>query len=263
MSGAVGTLLLRGMLVGVLAGLLAFAFARVFGEPEVARAIAFEQKAGQHHHDHAGAAAPAHSHEVADAGGVSRETQAGLGLFTGIVVFGAAIGGVFALVFAFVQGRVGRLGVRATAALLALAGFVALVLVPGLKYPANPPAVGAADTIGVRTGLYFLMLAISLGAAAGATLLAQGLARRLGAWNAGLAGAALFVVAVGAAYAALPPVDEVPEHFSAALLWRFRIASWGIQAVLWATIGLVFGALTERSLTAAFAGGRGQGLPAR
>ena len=262
MSGAVGTLLLRGMLVGVFAGLLAFGFARIFGEPEVARAIAFEQKAGHGHHDHSGAAVPAHTHE-AEPELVSRETQAGLGLFTGIVTFGAAIGGLFALVFAFVQGRVGRLGVRATAALLALAGFVALVLVPGLKYPANPPAVGNADTIGVRTGLYFLMLAISLGATALATLLAQRLSGRLGAWNAGLAAAAFFVVAVGAAYAALPSVDEVPEHFSAALLWRFRMASWGIQAVLWATIGLVFGALTERSLAAGFAGDGRQGLFAR
>ena len=36
------SLLVRGMLVGLLAGLLAFAFARWVGEPEVERAIAFE-----------------------------------------------------------------------------------------------------------------------------------------------------------------------------------------------------------------------------
>ncbi len=40
----VGNLLLRGMLVGVLAGLLAFGFARIFGEPQVDRAIAFESR---------------------------------------------------------------------------------------------------------------------------------------------------------------------------------------------------------------------------
>jgi Probable cobalt transporter subunit (CbtA) len=69
---------------------------------------------------------------------VGREMQAGLGLFVGVIVYSAAIGGLFSLVFAFVYGRAGRLGPRATAALLALAGFVAIVLVPELKYPANP-----------------------------------------------------------------------------------------------------------------------------
>ena len=41
------TLLLRGMLVGVVAGLLVFAFARWIGEPQVERAIAFETAADQ------------------------------------------------------------------------------------------------------------------------------------------------------------------------------------------------------------------------
>jgi hypothetical protein len=43
----VGNLLLRGMLVGAFAGLLAFGFARIFGEPQVDRAIAFEDQMSQ------------------------------------------------------------------------------------------------------------------------------------------------------------------------------------------------------------------------
>ena len=35
------------------------------------------------------------------------------------------------------------------------------------------------------------------------------------------------------------------------MLWRFRLASLGIQAVLWTTLGLGFGTLTERSLASA------------
>ncbi len=37
-----GRLLVRGMLVGLLAGILAFGFAKVFGEPQIDKAIAFE-----------------------------------------------------------------------------------------------------------------------------------------------------------------------------------------------------------------------------
>lgn len=248
----VGNLLLRGMIVGALAGLLAFGFARIFGEPTVDHAIAFEDAQSQ-------AAGEAPEPEL-----VSRAVQAGLGLFTGIVTFGAAVGGLFALAFAFAQGRLTTLSPRGTAALLALGGFIALVLVPDLKYPPNPPAVGSAETIGIRTELFFLMLGASLVAMGLATALARRLQARLGTWNAVLLGALAYLVLVAALHAALPAVDEVPEQFPAALLWQFRIASLGIQAVLWTTLGLGFGYVAERYLTAAQGSARlGNAFPAR
>ena len=45
--------------------------------------------------------------------------QAGIGLFTGVIVYSTAFGGLFAIVFALVYGRMGELGPRAVAALLA------------------------------------------------------------------------------------------------------------------------------------------------
>ncbi len=197
----VGSLLLRGMLVGLLAGIIAFGFARVFGEPQVDRAIAFEEQMSHAHaHDQAGQAHEAEPEEEL----VSRETQAGLGLFTGLVVYSAAAGGIFALVFAFVYGRVGRLSPRATAALLALAAFVSIVLVPDIKYPANPPAVGNPDTIGMRTELFFIMLAISVAALALAVVLARRLSGRYGAWNAAIIAGAAFIVVIAVVQYLLP-----------------------------------------------------------
>ena len=231
----VGHLLLRGMFVGVVAGLLAFGFARIFGEPQIDRAIAFEEQMSKA------------KGEAAEPELVSRETQAGLGLFTGVVVYGAALGGLFSLVFAFVYGRVGGLGPRATAALLALGGFFAIVLIPEIKYPANPPSVGEPESIGYRTELFLLMLAISVAALVLAVMLARQLRARCGAWNAALIAGAAFVALIAIVQYMLPAINEVPEQFSADLLWRFRIASLGIQAVLWTTIGLLFGALTESS----------------
>jgi predicted cobalt transporter CbtA len=244
----VGSLLLRGMLVGLLAGPFAFGFARTFGEPEVDRAISFEEamhNVTPHSHGETHADSAAEEPEL-----VSRETQAGFGLLTGVVVYGAAVGGLFALVFAFVYGRVGRLGPRATSALLALAAYVAIVLVPSIKYPANPPSVGSPDTIGSRTGLFFLMLVISVTALALAVTLANRLRAKFGVWNATILAGAAFVVVIAVAQYGLPAINEVPEQFSAVVLWRFRTASLGIHAVLWTIIGLLFGALTERSMAA-------------
>lgn len=231
----VGKLLMRGMLVGIVAGLITFAFARTFGEPQVAQAISFED------HEHA-AAGDAPEPEL-----VSRSTQAGLGLLTGVVSYGMALGGLFALTFAYAYGRIGSIGARSLSAWLALAAFIALVVVPSLKYPPNPPSVGDPETIGYRTGLFFLTLAISIAAMVLSLNVRRIAATRFGQWNGSIAGGVFFVVVVGIALSALPEINEVPAAFPAALLWKFRIVATGMQVIMWTSIGALFGILAERT----------------
>lgn len=238
----VGALLVRGMLVGLVAGLLAFGFAKIVGEPQVDKAIAFEAQMDQAHMDQG------KEDEAPEPELVSRAVQSSIGLLTGVVVYGTAIGGLFALVFAYASGRVGPIGPRGLAALLALAGFVAIVLVPQLKYPANPPAVGDPDTIRYRTGLFFLMLVLSIAAMIVAVNAGRRLLAAHGTWTAVLSGAAVFVVIVAAVQLVLPDINEVPAEFPAVVLWRFRMAALGMQLVMWTSLGLLFGWLTERSL---------------
>jgi predicted cobalt transporter CbtA len=230
----VRSLLVRGMLVGALAGLLAFVFARIFAEPLVDQAIAFER------HMHLLAGDPPEPELV------SRGVQSTIGLLTAVMVYSCALGGIFALVFAYANGRMGRISARGGAALLAAAGYVVLFLVPQLKYPANPPAIGDPQTIGSRTTLYFAMIAWSVLAAIAALQIGRGLVRRRGSWNATLTASGFYIAAVAVAMLALPTVDEVPDGFPASLLWQFRLASLGGQLVLLTTIGVLFGALTER-----------------
>jgi hypothetical protein len=73
-------LLVRGMLVGILAGLLSSGFAWLFGEPQVDHAIAF----GAHMRQLTG---DAQEPEL-----VSRAVQSTVGLVTGLVVYGCAFG---------------------------------------------------------------------------------------------------------------------------------------------------------------------------
>ncbi|NML31660.1 CbtA family protein [Paraburkholderia antibiotica] len=231
----VGKLLVRGMLAGIVAGLLTFTFARIVGEPQVDQAISFEEKA-------AAARGEAPEPEI-----VSRETQAGLGLLTGVVTYGAAFGGLFSLVFAYAYGRAGALSVRALSAWLALGAFIALVIVPNLKYPANPPSVGDPETIGTRTGLFFLMIAISLATMVFSLKVRRRAAAKLGAWNGSIVAGLVFVVIIAAVQLSMPVINEVPAAFPAVLLWKFRVAALGMQAIMWTTIGLLFGAIVERS----------------
>ncbi|MEU4153464.1 CbtA family protein [Streptomyces sp. NPDC026659] len=231
-SATVRNLLVRGMLAGLAAGLLALVAAYFLGEPNVDRAIAFED-------------AHSHEHEMEV---VSRSLQSTAGLATGVLVYGVAFGGIAALAYCFALGRVGRFGPRATALLLSTAALLAVYVVPFLKYPANPPSVGDPDTIGKRTTLYFLMMLLSVLLAIGATLLGKRLAPSLGTWYATVVAVTAFAVVIGLAYAFLPVINEVPRDFPATLLWRFRLAALAVQAVLWGGFGLLFGELAERQL---------------
>jgi len=235
----VSKLMVRGLLVGLMAGLLGFGFAELVGEPEVDRAIAFE------------AAMDAARGDNPKPVLVSRYVQRTWGLLTGIVIYSTALGGIFALVFALSLGRVGAVGPRELAALIALGAFLSVVLIPALKYPANPPSIGNPETIGQRTALYFDMLMISIAATVSAVVLARRLMPPIGTWNAAIIAGALLLVVVSAASMLLPDVDEVPHDFPAQVLWRFRVAELGLQAFIWAVIGLGFGWLTERDRTEA------------
>jgi len=232
------SLLTRGMLAGLFAGLLAAGAAAIFGEPQVTHAISFgdqlRQLAGQ----------------PADPVLVSRSVQSSVGMLTGMIIFGVAFGGILAIVFALAYGRIGAVRARATAALLAGAGLVAIYVVPALKYPTNPPSVGHPATIGHRTALYADMVILSVAAMVGAVMLGRYLIthRGLRGWDAALCGGFAYIGAVAIAMIVLPGVNEVPPAFSAVVLWRFRIGSTGIQLVLWTGVALIFGILAERLL---------------
>ncbi|MFC8175249.1 CbtA family protein [Streptomyces sp. NPDC057325] len=254
-ASTVRGLLVRGMLAGLIAGLFAFAVAYVAGEPSVRGSIAVEEATA------AKEAAPAAGHEAGHAGHgaapaaeeeeevVSRPVQSTFGLATGVLVYGVALGGIASLAFSFVLGRAGSFSPRATAALTAAGAFALVYLVPFLKYPATPPAVGNPDTIGQRTTLFFLMILLSVLLGIGAIILGRRLAPRLGNWNATLTAGAGFIAATALAFLVLPDnTDAVKAEFPAALLWEFRVASISVQLVLWTVFAVVFGVLAQRLL---------------
>jgi hypothetical protein len=255
-----GSLLLRGMVVGLVSALLCFSFLKAFGEPAVDRAIAFEtamdEAKAKAEHDAAVARGENPGPIVEEPELVSRAVQGGIGLFTGVTVYNLAFGGLFALAFALCYGRIGDFSPRLTAALIAISGFAALYAVPILKYPANPPSIGNPDTIGIRTAIYFGMMLLSLASMIAAWNVRNRLVAEHGAWNATLIGAAVYIVAVVILAFAMPPLDEVPEGFPAVVLWHFRMASLGAQAIMWTVLGLGFGAWVERDFGLAKRGGR-------
>jgi predicted cobalt transporter CbtA len=257
-------LIARGLLAGAVAAVLAFLFARLCAEPVIGRAIAFED----------GRTDAENAHGVHEHGAelFTRGVQANVGLGFGVLIFGVAMGALFGVLFCVVSARTKDIGPRALSVILATGAFGAVYLVPFVKYPPNPPAVGQADTIRDRTGWYLAMVLASVVAAIAAVWLARRLDARLGAWNGRLLATGAYVVAIAAVMVLLPSVDETPgplrdasgaivyPGFPADVLYEFRLVSLGTQLVLWAAIGVVFATLAGRLLGERAEGGHARSV---
>ena len=91
----VKSLVLRGVGAGALAGLIAFIFARIFAEPVIQAAIDYE--GARDDARNAIAAAAGQAVDPAEADIFSRTVQANIGIGVGVVLFGVAMGALFAV----------------------------------------------------------------------------------------------------------------------------------------------------------------------
>ncbi|MGY1590995.1 CbtA family protein [Geodermatophilus sp. SYSU D00708] len=227
-----GRIVLAGLVAGVLAGL----YSLLVTERAIAPALAVEEARAATEGGHE------HGAEL-----FSRPEQL-FGGFLGTVLAGVVLAVVFAAVYGLVRHRLpGRTDVARTA-LLAAVGFAVLALLPALKIPANPPAVGDPATVGTRTAIYGGVLLCGV---VGAMLVAA-LVSWLRSRGAGDAVTAIAATVAGAVLLALVLVlvpdnpDTIAADVPAAVVWDFRLASLGQLAVLWAGLGLTSGWLLDR-----------------
>jgi hypothetical protein len=172
----------RGLVAGAVGGAAGALFIRLVTETQIDFALEFE--------DAAALGGP-----PGDPAQFTRATQAWGGM-AAAVLYGAVIGLALAVAVAAVHHRVRARNEFGRVIRVAAAAFVAVVVLPGLKYPANPPAVGDPDTVGERTWLFLSMMGVSILVVFGAWFLWEYLTDR--GWD----GAARFA-AVGGAFAAV------------------------------------------------------------
>lgn len=227
-------MLRRGVLAGAAGGASLALFLRLVGEPTISRAIALEAQRSR-----GGAEEEVFSRGAQQIGGM-----------VGAVVYGVCLGLMASLVLAGVRRGPGTGSEWRRAMAVGAAGFVAVVLLPFLKYPPNPPGVGDPATVGRRTALFVILLAWSVLACWGSWRLAIGLRERGRpehlVWG---AAASLYAVAGAAALVVMPASPDLVD-VPATLLWRFRIASLGGSLLLWVVLGWVLGILAQRAHSA-------------
>ena len=219
-----------GALAGLAAGAASAAFLATVGRGPIADAIALEEA-----RDHASGAA--HHQDL-----FSRGVQE-IGGMLGLIVFGLALGIIFAVVLAAVGPRLGAATPMGAAVKLGWAGFATVALIPFLKYPANPPAVADPDTVNQRTLAYFAVLGLSILLTLAVWRLHNRL--RVGPAARAWAAAALYSTGLAVIFLALP-ADPDSLDAPADLVWRFRMASLGGLAAAWTALALTTGTLLTR-----------------
>lgn len=240
---------------GAVAGLAAFAFSRVLIEPLIGAAVDYEG-AREHAESMLTGGDHEHGHEL-----FTRAVQENVGAAVGVVVFGIAMGVLFAVSYAVIRAALERRGLTpapTSLALLVSAGmFMAINVMPSLKYPANPPTVGLPDTVGARSSAFLTMTAVSVVGACVSVAAALALSHRWGPWRAVALAVGGYVAVMLCTMALLPSFHEVPgplsgpdglvlDGFPAEVLAEFRLYSVVNQALMWLVIGVAWACLAAR-----------------
>ncbi len=168
-----------------------------------------------------------------------REWQKG-GQILGSMILGISIGSLFGIVFILTRNALpGDKYVKKT---LILAGimWMTIYLIPFLKYPANPPTVGEAETIVLRTVLYLSFVAMSGLAAVGFYKISKRLYNQKK-----LLALAGYIAFISMAFVAMP--DNPDENTAPSdLLNGFRVMSMVGVLTFWISAGLILGTLWSR-----------------
>jgi hypothetical protein len=173
----------RGLLAGAIGGFATALFIRFVTETRIGDALLFEDATGI-------GLGPGEAPEF------TRSTQQWGGM-AAAVIFGAVMGIVLGIGVAALHDRIKARDEFGRAAKFAASAFVAVVIIPGLKYPPNPPTVGDPDSISDRTVEYLLLMAMGILIVFGAWWLWEQLTSR------GFTGAQRFALGGGATILAI------------------------------------------------------------
>jgi predicted cobalt transporter CbtA len=157
-------------------------------------------------------------------------------------ILGASIAALFGIVFAYSRKSIPGSSNKRKALIVAGIMWFVLFLIPALKYPANPPAVGDPETIYYRQSLYIAFLAISGFSALGLAYLYRQLGNKV-AKKAIVP--AIYVAVMVIAYIAMPPnPDQITAPME--LVTGFRVASGFTMSIFWALLGIILGSFWDK-----------------
>lgn len=220
------TFIFISIISGAVAGLILAGMNLIIVEPFIDKAIGFETA----RHIAAG------EHIDLNEQNSYRLWQKSSSLIAGSIL-GMAYGSLLGIVYAFIRKFIPFSSDTKRSVFLSLIIYAVLFLIPFLKYPGNPPAVGDPATIYLRESLYLGFLAVS----AIFTLCLGILFYKFRKVKHILIIIPLiYAVIIASAFIVFP---SNPDKISIPmdLVYSFRIASASTQLVFWIILGVIFG----------------------
>ena len=227
------TFILISLASGAIAGVVLAGMNMLLVEPYIDKAIGFETNKA--------IAAGEHIDSIEQD---SYRTWQKSASFVAGAILGMAYGSLLGIVYAFSRKALPFHGDdRKKAVFLSLVMCAVLFVVPFIKYPGNPPAVGNPETIYLRETLYLGMLAVS---AISALCLGVLLYRLRGhTKHISLVVPLVYAAMVCAAFVLFPSnPDKIPIPVD--LVNSFRVVSGLTMVVFWMALGVVFGMLWHK-----------------
>jgi predicted cobalt transporter CbtA len=158
-------------------------------------------------------------------------------------ILGTSISALFGIVYIYSRDSLPGSNNKKKGLILAGIMFFVIFLIPALKYPANPPAVGDPETIEYRESLYISMLVISGFTALGVAILYRSLGQTHRE-SRKIIVPTVYAVIIALAFVVLPAnPDEVT--ISSNLLMNFRIVSAITMGIFWGVLGILLGSFWD------------------
>ena len=158
-------------------------------------------------------------------------------------ILGTSISALFGIVYIYSRDSLPGSNNKRKGLILAGIMFFVIFLIPALKYPANPPAVGDPETIEYRESLYTSMLVISGFTALGVAILYRSLGQTHRE-SRKIIVPTVYAVIIALAFVVLPAnPDEVT--ISSNLLMNFRIVSAITMGIFWGILGILLGSFWD------------------
>ncbi len=227
------------LLAGAIAGTIWGAINQIAVEPYIERAIELEMR---------NAAQSGQVMNNPSEFAAYRFWQKGGEIIAGTIL-GLSIGSLYGIVFAYTHGSIsGTNNNKKKALIVASIMWFVLFLMPALKYPPNPPAVGNPETIYYRQSLYVAFLSISGFSALGLAFLYRKMvvASSNNIKKAIIIIPSIYVAIMAGAYIAMPANPD-PINAPIDLVIGFRITSAITISTFWALLGVIFGAFWDKA----------------
>ncbi|MFQ5940250.1 MAG: CbtA family protein [Nitrososphaerales archaeon] len=157
-------------------------------------------------------------------------------------ILGLSLGSLFALVYAFSWSSLPGSNGRKKGLFLAAIMWFTIFLIPFLKYPANPPAIGDPETIYYRQSLYLVLIVAS---GLGSLGLAFMYKKLHGRNYRKFAVPALYAFYISVVFVIMPTSPDTLTT-TTDLVNNFRIASALTVTLFWFLLGTIFGSFWDR-----------------